>query len=118
MFIVENFTEFPDEIDGCACYYARTKDNLYRGNYVYTDNHSDLAFMKINGRMEPFMLLKKTEVSSKHWIKVFSNSSYTITVDSEQNWQVDQVWHQNATITVKNKKGQELVEYMYGECGC
>jgi len=117
--VIDIFTKFPDEIQGCACYFARTKEDLYKGNYIFTDNHEDLGFISINGTMVKLDLISYTDISEGKWVKVFTNKEYEITVNSEQIWQVDQIWHQKAVITIKDNKGNLVSEseHVFGECG-
>jgi uncharacterized membrane protein YfhO len=117
--VIDSFKEFPEEIQSCACYFSRTKDDLYNGKYIFTDNDNDIGFISINDKMLKLELVGYDEISNTHWVKVFKNKEYQITVDSEQNWQVDQIWHQRAVITIKDNKGKLVIgsEHVFGECG-
>ena len=117
--IINTFKDFPEEIQGCACYFSKTKEDLYKGVYVFTDNNDDLGFIKINGKMEMLDLTGFDQKDDTHWTKVFTNSEYEITVVSEQLWQVDQIWHQKSVLTIKDKKGKLVTEsiHVFGECG-
>lgn len=117
--IITAFKEFPEEIKGCACYFSRTKEELYKGSYIFTDDNSEFGFISINGKMTKLDLVGYEEKDEKHWIKIFSNSQYEITVVSQQKWQVDQMWHQTSVITIKDKKGKIVTEsiHAFGECG-
>lgn len=116
--VIDRFTEFPDEIDGCACYYSANKKDFVNGSYIYADNHQDHAYISINGKMQLFTLIKHTDVAEGYWIKIYANNEYEVTVDSEELWQVDQTWLQKGNISIKTKDGKKITETIYGECGC
>ena len=115
---INHFKDFPDEINGCACYFSADKDDFIKGSYIYADNYGDTAFISINGVMTKFMLTKQTDVTEGYWIKVYNNDEYEVTVDSEEVWQVNQTWLQKGRMTVRSKKGATTTENIYGECGC
>lgn len=116
--VIDRFTDFPEEIDGCACYFSADKNDFVKGNYIYADNYHDHAYISINGKMQLFTLVKQTEVTESYWIKVYTNSEYEVTVEAETLWQVDETWLQKGGISIKARNGKKIKETIYGECGC
>lgn len=116
--IIDRFRDFPEEIDGCACYFSADKDDFIKGNYIYADNYEDHAYISINGLMQLFTLVKYTETAKGTWTKVYANDKYEVEVESKELWQVDQTWLQKGTIIVKSKDGKTIKKTIYGECGC
>ncbi|MDG1915621.1 MAG: hypothetical protein P8I55_13650 [Crocinitomix sp.] len=49
---IDSFTEFPPEIDCCACYFSKKFDAFNLGEYIYMDDFRvKFAFMKLDGEM-------------------------------------------------------------------
>ena len=115
---IDRFNDFPDEINGCACYYSANKTDFIKGSYIYADNYQEHAYVSVNGKMMLFTLLSTTDVSEGYWVKTYSNSEYVLTVDSFEVWQVNQTWLQKGIMTLTSKDGKTIKETIYGECGC
>ena len=116
--VIDRFTDFPEEIDGCACYFSADKNDFVKGSYIYADNYHDHAYVSIDGKMQLFTLVKQTEVTESYWMKVYTNSEYEVTVEAETLWQVDETWLQKGEISIKSRNGKKIKETIYGECGC
>jgi hypothetical protein len=116
--IIDRFTDFPEEIDGCACYFSADKNDFVKGSYIYADNYHDHAYVSIDGKMQLFTLVKQTEVTESYWMKVYTNSEYEVTVEAETLWQADETWLQKGEISIKSRNGKKIKETIYGECGC
>jgi uncharacterized protein YxeA len=116
--VIDPFSDFPEEIDGCACYFSADKNDFVKGSYIYADNYHDHAYVSINGKMQLFTLVKQTEVTESYWVKVYTNSEYEVTVEAETLWQADETWLQKGEISIKTRNGKKIKETIYGECGC
>lgn len=54
--------EFPDEIDGCSCYFSKDSSDFKNHKYLYIDNYySGTAFVKINNEIIKIDLEDKTK---------------------------------------------------------
>lgn len=116
--VIDRFRDFPDEINGCACYYAADKADFAKGSYIYADNYHDHAYVSVNGKMLLFTLISTTDVAEGYWVKTYSNNEYQLTIDSKEVWQVNQTWQQKGTMVLTSKDGKTIKETIYGECGC
>ena len=54
---LDSFSEFPPEIDGCACYFSDSEEEFKKSTYIYTDDYGKNAFVSINGVMTKFELI-------------------------------------------------------------
>ncbi|MHA3789359.1 hypothetical protein ACX0HA_14205 [Flavobacterium hauense] len=115
---VDRFKDFPEEIDGCACYFSANKEDFINGSYIYADTYHDHAYISINGQMMQFKLKSYTDVTEGYWVKIYTNDDYEVTLDSEEVLQVDETWQQKGTMSIKSKDGKSVKETIYGECGC
>lgn len=53
---LESFSDFPEEIDGCSCYFSISKNEFKKRNYIFVDDFGDIAFIKIDGKLMRFEL--------------------------------------------------------------
>lgn len=117
-FIIDRFKDFPEEIDGCACYFSANKEDFIKGEYIYADTYHDHAYISINGKMMQFKLKSYTDAAEGYWVRVYTNDDYEVTVDSEEVLQKNSTWLQKGRIAVKSKGKTIIKETIYGECGC
>lgn len=116
--VIDHFKDFPEEIDGCACYFSANKKDFINGSYIYADTYHNHAYISINGQMRQFKLKSFTDIAEGYWVKIYANEEYEITLDSEEVLQVDETWQQKGTISIKSRDGKTIKETIYGECGC
>lgn len=115
---LDRFSDFPEEIDGCACYFSANKEDFIEGNYIYADTYHENAYISINGKMIQFTLKSYTDIKENYWVKRYTNEKYEVTLESKEIWRVDETWQQKGTMTIKSKDGKTIKETIYGECGC
>ncbi|MDO7174231.1 hypothetical protein [Mariniflexile sp. AS56] len=114
--VIENW---PDEIDGCSCYSSKSKDEFEKEEYIYMDNYGDLAYMKINGKLERFKLTKSdTLTSSNDSRKTWTNENFEFIIETLQIGRIDETWQHKGKLTLKSNEGEIIETKIYGECGC
>lgn len=116
--LIDTFSTFPPEIDGCACYFSYDETEFKNNKYVYADDYGNNAFVSINGVMTKFALSKSDTLPGDRSVETFVNDKYEITIDVKQVGQIDETWQKKGTIKIKPKDGKEIVKNIYGECGC
>lgn len=116
--VIDTFSTFPPEIDGCACYFSNNKKEFDNKQYIYADNYENKAFISINGILTQFILSKSDTLSHDHYIKTYSNTKGDVIVDIKQVGQLDETWQQVGTIKIRLKGVVEIVKRFHGECGC
>ncbi len=120
---VQNFSQFPSEIDGCSCYFSSNKEAFNQKKYIIVTNLDSLAFMTINNQKTRLKLISSgvepnTFTNFNH-VEVFGNKEYKVIIDIKYQKNTDsEVWIDEGTITITRKDGQKLVTKFYGECGC
>ena len=117
-FQFNSFTDFPDAIDGCSCYFSTDKTEFEKPNYVYVDDYDKHAYVSINGKMTKFTLVTADTASEKTILKVFANDQYEVTIYGKQVSQMDETWQYEGTMVVKEIDGKSISKTIYGECGC
>ena len=111
---------FPEEIEGCSCYFSATRQEFVRQNYIYTDDFQKNAFLKINGELVKFNLTEKSQNNDGNKLNIsFKNEDYTVEINGEtvEKGEIETQLYKGK-ITIRNKTGKTLVKNFYGECGC
>lgn len=116
---IDTFSTFPDEIDGCSCYFSNDSTEFEQGKYIYMNDYAEISFMKINGILTKFT---QTEFKEKDKISVvakFISDKYDLTIEVKRGKQNgEETTLQSGTIKLNDKKGKTVTMTFYGECGC
>ncbi len=109
--------DFPKEIEGCSCYFAKNKHDFENEEYIYADDFGKKAMIKIGGEMISFPI-KEEDLSSGEIEKKSSNGNYEIHMKGKKINDLDETMMMEGEITVKGKDGKTVATPFYGECGC
>jgi hypothetical protein len=118
-FSIDTFSNFPSEIDGCACYFSNDSTEFKKGEYIYVNDYNKTSFLRINGNIEKFEQTEFEEVDSVSTIATFKSDLYEMTIktnDGKRNG--DETWLKTGTISVTNINGVMATKTFYGECRC
>jgi hypothetical protein len=116
---IDSFTEFPSEIDSCACYFSKTLDEFNKGEYIYMDDYgSKNAFMKLDGEMTKLNVDYSTWEDSGNGAIGLSNETYAILLTFQEVSKLDETFQKEGTLTIINNDLQEIAILFFGECGC
>jgi hypothetical protein len=116
---IDTFSTFPDEIDGCSCYFSNDSTEFKQGKYIYMNNYAKISFMKINGMLTKFTQTEFKVKDKTTVIAKFISGKYDLIIEvkrGEQNG--DETTLQSGTIKLSDKKGKTVTTTFYGECGC
>lgn len=111
---------FPQEVEGCSCYFAENRSEFVKQNYIYVDDFQKSAFIKINGEQIKAEYLKENEVLPEKDLNLKAESDdYKITVKGikVEKGEIETALYEG-TITVETKDGKKIESEFYGECGC
>ena len=116
---LDEFSDFPPEIDGCACTYAKDSVDLSSEKYIYVSNHAKIAFLKINGVLTKFTLTAEKRINSTDFIKKYISTNYKLIILIKAGRQTgDESWLNTGLIKIFDKNGKTISQTFYGECGC
>jgi hypothetical protein len=116
---IDSFTEFPPEIDGCACYFSKTFDAFNLGEYIYMDDFAmENAFMKLNGEMVQFQVASAEWEDNGSGTILVSNADFVVTLSFQQVSSLDETFQKEGDLTINNADGETIVIPFFGECGC
>jgi hypothetical protein len=117
--VIDTFSTFPPEIDGCSCYFSADSKAFQAKAYIYISDFDKISFLKINGTLTRFTLVETKVVSQTKSIITGKNDNYDITVEVNSTKQSgDETTEKTGTITIKDKSGKTITKTFYGECGC
>lgn len=99
---------FPNEINGCSCYFAKNKEDFDQEKFIYLDNYySGTGYISINGK------LIKVDMDNP------DKNEFVVNIEFESDRQSgDETWWKTGTMTVTSKEGKTLKSNFVGECGC
>lgn len=115
---------FPKEIEGCSCYFGKTKEDLSAEKLVYADDYGKFAIININGKNEKFTLSKNETVSEDKLHKEMKNERYTVTLDAAiipdptYKEEGNELWGYEGEMKITDRSGNTQTVKLVGECGC
>lgn len=122
--IVNDFSQRPDEIEGCpVCYLSRNDSLFEKQEHIFMESGDSIAFMKINNELNKFKREKTThgafEFVSRNIIEQYSNEKYLIILKAHfEDSTSYESWKFNGVMIIKNRTGEQTeIEYV-AVCGC
>ena len=110
--------EYPESIDGCACYFGRTATELSEGKYIFMTNYEKKAYMMLDGKMRVFEQISSEDLSDGRLMERWENEEYDMVVTSKETGQIDETWQSIGTINIKPNDKESTTISVVGECGC
>lgn len=110
--------DFPEEINGCSCYFSRNKEDFQAGKYIFADDMGKSTYLKINGKM---ITIPKTDdhIDPENFSKHIKDSQFDITLKGKKANGDQEALIIEGIITVKDRtSGAVYKSPFYGECGC
>jgi hypothetical protein len=116
---IDTFSTFPDEIDGCSCYFSNDSTEFEQGKYIYMNDYAEVSFMKINGILTKFTQTEFKEKDKTTVVAKFISDKYDFTIEVKRGKQNgEETTLQSGTIKLYDKNGKTVSVTFYGECGC
>lgn len=112
------YTEYPEAIDGCACYFSKTGPELKAGKYIFMTNYEKKAYMMLDGEMRTFDLMSSKDTEDGKLTETWKSPNYDMVVKSSETGQIDETWQKVGSISIKPKDKNATVISVVGECGC
>lgn len=112
---------FPEEVEGCSCYFAENRQEFIKQNYIYVDDYQKNAFIKINSELIKIPFEKSKDNSPGKQLNIsIKNDDYSVELKAEriQEGEMEtQLYKGNITVTNLSTKDKIQLP-IYGECGC
>jgi|GEM_PF-990230 len=119
--LLDTFSKYPLEINGCACNFAATDKDFESGKFIYVNNLTDIAYISINKEFIKLALLKNDSLhnSSTYCDK---DKNFEVIIETKSNKQnggeESESSFEKGIITLKAKDGRIFSCKYYGICGC
>ncbi|AWW00235.1 hypothetical protein [Arcticibacterium luteifluviistationis] len=108
-------SEFPKAIDGCACYY-KEKGKEDEG-YIYVDDFSRLAFIKIGDTFEALEIYEAHSENGVVYHKCRAEH-YGVDINLTETGHEDETWQYEGSMEINKIDGSKKTIQVIGECGC
>lgn len=113
---LNTFTNLPDEIQGCACYFYLTKRDEKRGEYIFVNDFAQISYISINGKLEKFNLINHSDNDD---IFLYSNGLYLLKIELlDKKGDGNEGFSTKGVLTLKKGKDTLLKKNFIGDCGC
>jgi hypothetical protein len=117
--VLESFTEYPPEIDGCSCTFASDSAAYSQDKHIYVNDFAATAFVKINGKL---ILCEQISYENKDNLGIvakYKAGNYRMTVTTKDSRDVgDESSIMTGSIKIEDDKGNTSEQPFYGICGC
>ncbi|MDB5156164.1 MAG: hypothetical protein JWR50_871 [Mucilaginibacter sp.] len=114
---LNRFTQLPNDVQGCVCYFFLSKTDEIKKKYIMTEIFAQIAYVSINNKIQKFNLINFKD-------KVFytysnSDKTYTLRVEFKNKIKKD-AEDFNVVGVLIIYKGQKVIikRDIVGECGC
>ena len=116
-FSIDTFSVIPPDVLGTYCYYSRNKKEYEKDEWIFIDANDNLAYMKINGVLTEFKLLKTESVTNNKSIQQYQSENYDLTIELENKNRGGEMLMRSGKIKIVSKQGVELTLSFFGGCG-
>ncbi len=109
---------FPQEVEGCSCYFAENKTDFEKENFLYVDDYGNSAYIKVDRKLIKIPM-EEGDFDPSNFNKNIENEDYSISMSGRKTDEGDETMQFEGVMTVKEKKtGREFTSSVFGECGC
>lgn len=117
--IIDSFSDFPPEIEGCSCYFSSDSIEFSKHQFVYVDDNDQTAFVKVNGKLLKFTQTKFSKRGESNWEETYMNGDYELSIEvRELSQNGDETWLYTGTLRLTDQNNRTVTQNFYGECGC
>jgi hypothetical protein len=117
---IDTFSSFPNEIDGCSCYFSNDSTEFQKGIYIYVNDYADISFLKIDSVLTKFRRIEFRQINETTTISKSVNDNYELIIEVKNEVQTgieSNLTFGRITLT-HNKTKKTITKTFYGECGC
>ena len=108
---------FPAEVEGCSCYFAKSKIDFDAEKYIYIDDYGKNAFINVNGEMVKIPT-EEVDINPEKLEKNVDGNGYKISITGKKIKEMEEVMMFEGEMKVTNADGKTVNTPVYGECGC
>ncbi len=111
---------FPQQVEGCSCYFAANRTQFIKQNYIYVDDYEKNAFVRLEEELISLPFRKNTQTAPDSQLLLqFKTPEYQLKIQASR---IDQgeietaLYQGEMTLTTEN--GAQISSPVYGECSC
>ena len=108
---------FPAEVDGCSCYFSKSKEDFENEKYIYIDDYGKTAYLKMNDQLQKISM-KEDDFDPENFQKEIKNEDVSIKISGKKVKELEEVMMFEGSMEVTLKNGKKSTVPIYGECGC
>ncbi|WP_210487370.1 hypothetical protein [Rufibacter aurantiacus] len=118
--MLDSYSEFPEEVEGCSCYFSRNKQEFAAGKYIYMNNYANLAFVSIGGQLVRLECIDKSDSVKTDAPYRDASVKYELrAIVKKSSPSGEEVFKTEGVLLVKDLKTGASSEIPFvGECGC
>ena len=109
---------FPEEVEGCSCYFAENKADFEDEKFVYIDDYGNTGYIKIQNKLIKIPM-EEGDFDPENFQKTIENADYKVEMKGKKLKEMYEVMMFDGEMTVTDKKtGETATTVIHGECGC
>ncbi len=108
---------FPPEVDGCSCYFSKSKEDFENEKYIYIDDYGKTAYLKMDNKLHK-IAMKDDDFNPENFQKEIKNEDLSIKISGKKIKELEEVMMFEGKMEVTLKNGKKSTVPFYGECGC
>ena len=107
----------PPEVQGCSCLFAKNKEDLKNGKYVYVDDYGSTAYIKLEDKLIQIPM-REGDFDPSDFSKVIKNSEVAVIIKGKKVKEAGEKTIFEGEMMIETKDGSRSTIPIYGECGC
>ena len=124
--ILDSFTDIPEEIKGCSCFYSESEEKHLKNEYFFVAGFDSAAFISIDNKLLKLKLVstgrERHSFGDYDHTDVYKTDNYIVTLDikylKQEGGDESESWWNTGTITIESKDGLKEIIKFFGGCGC
>ncbi|MHA6698188.1 hypothetical protein [Chryseobacterium sp. A321] len=111
---------FPQQVEGCSCYFGATRKEFINQNYIYVDDFEKSVFLQLGDNGIQIKYGDKNEVTGNDSLILESKGKdFNLLLKAKKidQGEVETALYQGK-MTLTTEEGIIIESMIYGECGC
>ncbi|TCJ13019.1 hypothetical protein EPD60_14020 [Flaviaesturariibacter flavus] len=106
--IIEPFKKVPNDIEGCGSYFAYSKKDLDKMNYLLVTSYEGFGYIKVRGKLVRLKVVssnrKNEEFYGSSIKETYQGGGFRVIVNTKEIRQQDgEVWYHKGTILIEKE---------------
>jgi hypothetical protein len=116
---LNSFTEIPNEISGCGCYFSANDLDFSNKKYILVNDFAKIAYVSSNRHLVKLDLIEPNNDKQNGDFYLYSYKDFNLRIDITKRTSVNsETTKIQGVITLTPKKGKKQIYLFSGVCGC